>query len=380
MTTSNLHTNGHASPTSLQTISQPPGQPNKAYIISTQDGEIIYIPLSISATRLLITGKETSNAFALVGSAGSQSDPIGFHYHQQTHDVFLCLQGKINVWANDQSRTMEPGDFASVPPNVIHQYQILGPHSEFIGLICPGGWEAFFRVLGDPYNGPQWPANDSRPFHEALLPRLKAAAQEFDMIPCPQHAFFGPQPWLETDNALPGKPAPYFVKNATGPAWELGGMVARPLVTGKESEDKFSIGSIETSAQYNTSSIFSTTTAETPSRHLKFPKTHHAFLLVAGSVKFNLSENNAEKASSTSETTLTASEVIYIPANTAFHFTTTSRYAKMYAFASGEGLIAMLCQLGTTHGSTILPEKAGEWDRKVVAEERLEEKFGAMVL
>jgi quercetin dioxygenase-like cupin family protein len=93
----------------------PPGVA-KPYVISSQDGEIIYIPLSKSATRLLVTGKETDNAFAIVGSSGSQGDPIGFHYHRESHDVFLCLKGNVNVWAGEKCRTMGAGDFASVPP------------------------------------------------------------------------------------------------------------------------------------------------------------------------------------------------------------------------------------------------------------------------
>lgn len=76
--------------------------------------------------RLLVTGKETDNAFAVVGTGGSAGDPIGFHYHRETHDVFLCLKGSVNVWANDQCRTLRAGDLASVPPGTIHQYQILG--------------------------------------------------------------------------------------------------------------------------------------------------------------------------------------------------------------------------------------------------------------
>lgn len=106
--------NGNTS--KLATTDLPPGAPGKPYVISSQDGEIIYIPLSKSATRLLVTGKETENAFAVVGSGGSQSDPIGFHYHKETHDVFLCIKGSINVWAGEKCRTMSAGDFASVPP------------------------------------------------------------------------------------------------------------------------------------------------------------------------------------------------------------------------------------------------------------------------
>lgn len=101
---------------SIETLLQPSRRPGKPYVISSQDGEIIYIPLSKSATRLLVTGEETEDAFAIVGSGGSQGDPIGFHYHHEAHDVFLCLQGNVNVWANDQCRTMSAGDFASVPP------------------------------------------------------------------------------------------------------------------------------------------------------------------------------------------------------------------------------------------------------------------------
>ena len=107
-----VQANGNA----LHSQALPLYSPGKLYVISSQDGEIIYIPLSKSATRLLVTGKETEDAFAVVGSGGSQGDPIGFHYHREAHDVFLCLKGAINVWAGDQCRTMGPGDFASMPP------------------------------------------------------------------------------------------------------------------------------------------------------------------------------------------------------------------------------------------------------------------------
>ena len=97
-------------------VDVPPGHPGQPYVMSSMNGEIIYIPCSKSATRLLVTGKETDNAFAVVGSGGSQGDPIGFHFHKEAHDVFLCLKGSVNVWAGKKCRTMTPGDFASAPP------------------------------------------------------------------------------------------------------------------------------------------------------------------------------------------------------------------------------------------------------------------------
>ncbi|KXL47714.1 hypothetical protein M433DRAFT_63839 [Acidomyces richmondensis BFW] len=352
-------TNGQSK--TLSTRDFPPGVSGKPYVISSQDGEIIYIPLSKSATRLLITGKETDNAFAVVSSGGSQSDPIGFHYHREAHDVFLCLQGSINVWAGDQCRTMSAGDFASVPPNTIHQYQILGVHSEMIGLIVPGGWEEFFRFIGEPYNGPMWPTSDNRNFFEVLLPRLKAAAEQFDMVPCPQQDPFEPQEWKDIDNQLPGKQEPYFLKHASGPAYDVGGTICRPLVTTAESNGKFSIGSVESSSQFHQYSIF-----EKDNESLCFENVHHAFMVVQGSIEFQLDLMGPR--------IFGASELIYVPKGTSFRFRTTSRFSKMYAFASGAGLVEIFCKLGATHPTTVLPEKAESVSSAAL--EALQSQFG----
>ncbi|KAK5112338.1 hypothetical protein LTR62_004301 [Meristemomyces frigidus] len=342
---------------------QPPGTPNTPYVISSQDGEIIYIPLSKSATRLLVTGKETENAFAIVSSGGSQSDPIGFHYHRETHDVFLCLAGQINVWAGNQCRTLSAGDFASVPPGTIHQYQILGAHSEMAGLIVPGGWEEFFRFIGEPYGGPTWPLHDERRFHEVLLPRLKQAAEKFDMVPCPQTQSFEPQAWdLNTDSKLPGKLAPYFVQNAMGPGYEFGGMVCRPLITTAESDGKFAIGSLESSVQFQEQGIF----GDGGARAMCFELVHHAFMVVHGTVLVKLEERTPTK--------MTAGEVVYVPKGTAFRLQTTSRFSNIYVFASGAGLVEVLCKLGTPFNLPVLPETASKVD--VGGLEALQSKYG----
>ena len=97
-------------------LTQPAGKPDGPYVISFLGGELIVIPTSNSVMRLIVTGEETGNAFCVVGTGGTSSDPIGFHNHRQAHDVFLCLKGEVNVWANNESRTLTPGDLASVPP------------------------------------------------------------------------------------------------------------------------------------------------------------------------------------------------------------------------------------------------------------------------
>lgn len=226
----------------------------------------------------------------------------------------------------------------------IHQYQILGNHSEMLGLIVPGGWEEFFRFIGEPYSGPLWPLKDERNFFEVLLPKLKAASEQFDMVPCPQQKQFGPSPWQPEENILPGAAEPYFLKSGTGPTYLTGGLLCRPLITTAESNGKFVIGSIEGSSHHHASGIFAT------GRRLKFPGTHHAFQVSEGVVEFGLG---------TSEPSLLhAGELVYVPSGTEICLHIRSRYAKMYAFASGQGIIELLRDAGMAHHAPIPPEQA----------------------
>lgn len=219
-----------------------------------------------------------------------------------------------------------------------------------VGLIVPGGWEEFFRFIGEPYDGPMWPVEDNRNFFEVLLPKLKAASEQFDMVPCPQHQAVEPQAWSDIDGRLPGKMEPFFLRSGTGPAYLVGGTLCRPLISTAESAGKFAIGCIEASSHKDMQSgIFGKSR-----RRLRFETTHHAFQVVQGEMEFWVGE--------ASPSTLAAGELLYVPRGTAFSFAATTRFAKMYAFANGGGMVELLQRLGSSHASPVLPEKASSWD------------------
>jgi quercetin dioxygenase-like cupin family protein len=89
--------------------------------------------------RLLVTGKETKNAFAVVGTGGTASPPIGFHFHRETHDVFLCLKGqsggKFSIASIERSshhKTSVLGDFQGIAfADVHHCVQIADGYVDF---------------------------------------------------------------------------------------------------------------------------------------------------------------------------------------------------------------------------------------------------------
>ncbi|OBT56974.1 hypothetical protein VE04_02566 [Pseudogymnoascus sp. 24MN13] len=337
-------------PESIPTLTTPPGS-STPYKLPCFTGELWTIPTSKSTMRLLATAKETSNAFAVVGTGGTFDNPIGFHYHREAHDVFLCLKGTLNVWANDSARSLGPGDFASVPPNTVHQYQIASAHTEFVGLIIPGGWEEFFRFVGEPFSGPLFPTHDSRSPFEVLIPKLIAATEKFDMVPVREKASFDPQPWDGTESQLPGvcENGGYFLKADTGPKFATGGTIVRPLATRKESDGKFSIYCVEGSKLHDGKGLEKTT--------FKFEKTHHVIQVIEGLLSVVINGN---------QTIVGSMETVFIPAESEWRCAVHSVAAKYYVFANGGGIGEVLTGTGSPFEWVVVPE-AGDltgWDEK----------------
>ncbi|KAJ2898273.1 hypothetical protein MKZ38_004041 [Zalerion maritima] len=292
----------------MEKLTLPPYAQGKPYVLDALAGEIIYIPTSAQATRLLVTGKETDNEFAIVGCGGVATPfPVPFHYHNEAHDVFLCIKGQIRIWTNDQCRTMGPGDYASVPPTHLHSYHLIGDYSEMCGIIVPGG---------SPL--------------ETLVPRMKAAAEKFDLVPQPFYNRVEEQPWsAETDHKLPGELVPYFLRNGAGPNACVSGTVVRPLSTRKESAGKFTVGSIEGSSAHS---------AQVLDKTWSFSGVGHCFYTVEGFAMFTVDDHAPVR--------IGPMETVYLPKGTRWSVRWDSRYVKMYVYSSGGGIVELLAEAG----------------------------------
>ena len=230
----------------------------------------------------------------------------------------------------------------------IHQYQIGSSHTEFLGLIIPGGWEEFFRFIGEPYVGPLFPTNDRRNPFEVLIPKLMAATEKFDMIPVRDKAPFDPQPWNGTENKLPGacENGGYFLKAGAGDKFVLGGTVVRGLATRKETAGRFSVYEIEGSSFHAGKAL---------AKALEFKDTHHAIQTVEGVLTLVI--NGSEVKTSVGETT-------FVPAGTKWSFESESVYVRAYVFANGGGVGEILTSLGLKYESAAVPQvgEAEAWE------------------
>lgn len=103
---------------SVPRVAEPPGKVTP-YVVPAYQGETLTIPGTKSTVRVLASAKESEGSISVFHFDGVLGDPVGFHHHNESHDIFMCTRGYIKLWAGDQCRLLGPGDFCSVPPVVI---------------------------------------------------------------------------------------------------------------------------------------------------------------------------------------------------------------------------------------------------------------------
>ena len=190
--------------------------------------------------RAMVGAEESGGLMSVMTNCGPKGRPIPLHKHDREFEVFLCTRGRVQVWADDQSRILAPGDIASVPAGTLHAYQFHSSFSEFIGPITPGGWDRFFDLCGTPFPGPAFPAEDPSP---PPFEKFGRAEAEFKMKYFPE-AEYAPPTLDAADDTLPGDYVPYFLRAGEGPREQVGDFTATTMVGLAESRGELLMQSV----------------------------------------------------------------------------------------------------------------------------------------
>ena len=138
-----------------------PGEP-VPYVIEAGSGRAHVLLGEVG--RALVGAEESNGAMSVMALDGPRADrPIPLHYHDREYEFFYCLRGAIQLWADDESRVLAPGDFGYIPPGTLHAYQLRGHHSTFVGPVVPGGWDRFFDLTGEPFGTAAFPQGPKGP-------------------------------------------------------------------------------------------------------------------------------------------------------------------------------------------------------------------------
>lgn len=99
---------------------------------------------------------------------GSPGAPA--HFHTRATEVFYVLDGRMRFLVGDEVRTLERGDFLTVPPHVPHAFAPApGSTAELLVLFTPGLHRFdYYRLLERVHHG------------EAGVEEIRASSERYD--------------------------------------------------------------------------------------------------------------------------------------------------------------------------------------------------------
>lgn len=332
---------------SIPRVLEPLGKPSP-YIIPAYEGESMAIPGTRGSIRMLASAKETDGLISVFGYDGVAGDAPGFHYHNEAHDVFMCTRGRMKVWAGDRCKILSPGDFAYVPARVVHQPQLLGPVNESVGFVTPGRWVDFFRFVTEKYDGIIGDENDRRSTMQFMFSKMLEIKEKYDVHFQPEFKGAEVSEWTDEDTKLPDGPEPieYYLRANTGPGYILEGILARPFITTKQNAGQFAITSIESSNRLSNSVL---------SKPFLFEKVHQVYHVLNGAILVRM---NGQAPGDV----VRAGETVFIPAGKEVSISFVDRYVRLWSFASGEGLEALVAGAGDAFDGSVVPDQVASFD------------------
>jgi quercetin dioxygenase-like cupin family protein len=300
--------------------------------------------------RFPVTGNSSGGAFCIMNTHGPGEPgkvPRLFpHIHKKTYENFYARKGRVQLWGQDlegflknttvqQTRILGPGDFGAIPPNGIHTFQMLEPDTVLTGVLVPGGFEKFFFAMASPTFDFRSLNNWDVYPQQTFSPRTDA-----------MNGIAGSGNWYNGSNTLPGKATPNFVAKNYGPKWMNSQhgyhQIVTPFVTGKETDNKFSQGTITMSLRKANETV--------PT--LKLP-VHTAFVMEEGQLGVDVDGYD--------HVHLIDGDVVFIPANTPFKYYAEAEFTKfMYVSGGANGLDATLITAGSTFDKAIYPQDQSE--------------------
>ena len=102
--------------------------------------------------RLLITGKETENAFAVIDMLIPPKGGPMPHAHANFQESFYVIEGEIVVRTEEQTYIAKKGAFVSIPKGgAIHSFKNeTDANAHILCLVVSSGLEEFFKEIGQP--------------------------------------------------------------------------------------------------------------------------------------------------------------------------------------------------------------------------------------
>ncbi len=94
--------------------------------------------------------QDTNGKFAVFEMSGCPGAEPPLHVHEIEDEMFYVLEGRLQAYRGGEEMTLDAGDSAFLPRRVPHTFKIGSEFARAIVFVTPGGFEGYFRDLGEP--------------------------------------------------------------------------------------------------------------------------------------------------------------------------------------------------------------------------------------
>jgi quercetin 2,3-dioxygenase len=147
----------------------------KPFVLGNGEGEksLVFDQLF----NILLSADETDDQYGAFTMVGPKGDRIPAHRHFKTHEIFYVVDGEISIWMDDQAdyhskTTLTTGDFAFIPANIVHAFQIHNTTKVF--GVGTAGFERFFHAMGQ-----QTELTEPQGVYVPDYPTMRAAGEKY---------------------------------------------------------------------------------------------------------------------------------------------------------------------------------------------------------
>jgi quercetin dioxygenase-like cupin family protein len=125
---------------------------SKPVPVTTGPGEGQNLSVVGDTYRILITGKETEGAFAVIDMLIPPNGGPGPHAHAGFQESFYVIDGEIEVKSEASTYIAKKGSFVTIPKGgIVHCFKNKTDHvAHLLCVVVPSGLEAFFMEIGQP--------------------------------------------------------------------------------------------------------------------------------------------------------------------------------------------------------------------------------------
>lgn len=129
--------------------------------------------------RLLVTGKQTGGAYAMIDMLVPPGGGPVPHEHAGFHETFYVLEGEVLFQFEDKMVTAKKGQLVSIPQGGgVHRFKnVSTADARMLCTVVPAGLDAFFLEVGTPVApGASLPPHEMGPDEQQ---RAKAIAERY---------------------------------------------------------------------------------------------------------------------------------------------------------------------------------------------------------